>query len=91
MGRAALEGILTVADRDKALRWHLRSNFYPPIDHDFHAPVARAVDLAIEGNWQSTILLPNGKVLSVASIVEQLRLGPIVEAHRPADAWAPFD
>ena len=31
MGRAALEGMLEVAEPDVALSWHLTSNHFPPI------------------------------------------------------------
>lgn len=77
--------ILELTDPATALEFHLTVRHYPPIHRDFFPAVRRAVDLANDGAWDGTILLPNGRLLTVASIVEQLHLEPFL---RQDDPWA---
>lgn len=59
MGRASLEGMLEVADRDAALRWHLGSNHFPPIPEVFDAAL-KAIEYANDEEWAMPIDLPAG-------------------------------
>ena len=72
---------------DQALVFHLTANHYPPVHADFFPPIREAIRLANESQWDATVGLPNGRVLSVASVIEQLHLGEFLE---PID-WEPVD
>jgi hypothetical protein len=66
---------------DVALEWHLTSNHYPPI-HRVFIPVAKqAIELANDGNWSQIIDMPNGRSLSVSSIIEQLHLDSFLDGE----------
>lgn len=68
------------------LREHLQS-FVPDMSA-YEETAARAVILADEGKWLSTLKVhpDSDSVLSVAAIVEELRLDPFLD-H--SDPWAP--
>jgi len=68
---AVQEGLV---DEDTALRWHLQINHYPPVHEVFLPVVKRALELARMDCWEVEVKLPNGKVLRVMEIVEQLHL-----------------
>lgn len=66
-------------DIDTALSWHLTSNHYPPV-HPVFLPIAKeAIARANAGDWDSVLDLPNGKRLTVATIVEELHLDFFLE------------
>jgi hypothetical protein len=68
-------------DLDTALLIQLQSNHYPPI-HSVFIPVAkRAIELANDGNWSQIIDMPNGRSLSVSSIIEQLHLDNFLDCE----------
>ena len=64
---------------DQALRWHLTSNHYPPIHEAFLPSVKTTLEHARAEEWDEQIELPNGKVLSVRDVVEQLHLQAFLE------------
>ena len=64
---------------DQALTWHLRGNHYPPIHLDFLESAKKAIELANEGDFTTEITLPNGKVKTVAEVMEGLHLDSFVK------------
>lgn len=55
MGRLGIEGMLKMTDADTALRWHLKSNHYPPLP-DCVLPLAKqSIELANDGEWDARI------------------------------------
>lgn len=64
---------------DQALRWHLTSNHYPPIHEDFLPAITKALEHARAEEWDEQVELPNGRVLTVAEIVEQCHLHTFLE------------
>ena len=81
--------ILELTDADTALEFHLTSRHYPPVHPDFFPAVRQAIAWANESKWDATIGLPNGRVLSVSSIIEQLHLQPFLASID--DAWEPTE
>ena len=68
-------------DLDTALLIQLQSNHYPPI-HSVFVPVAKkAIELANQGEWSEIIDMPNGRSLSVSSIIEQLHLDSFLDGE----------
>ena len=45
MGRLATQSMIEVSDDERALRWHLTGNFFPPIHIDFMEPALEAIKL----------------------------------------------
>lgn len=76
-------------NRDTVLEFHLTSRHYPPVQADFFPAIRHAIALANASNWDATLGLPNGRVLSVSAIIEQLHLEPFL-ADNSAD-WDPID
>ena len=60
MGRSSLEGMLEVADKDVALKWHLRSNHFPPHPVEMVAVAAAAIDAANDDDFDRLIDLFDG-------------------------------
>ncbi len=73
---AARAGALS---QDAALTWHLQSNHFPPVSLDFLPAVKDAIVRANQELWDEEIELPNGRVLTVAAIVEGLHLDSFIE------------
>lgn len=68
-------------NRSALLMHHLCFNHYPPVS-DVFVPVAEAaIDHASEGKWDEMITMPNGVVLSVGEIVDQLHLLDFLEVE----------
>ena len=81
---AAGEGEISMR---QAVTWHLSANHFPPV-HTIFVPIAmRAIRLAAAEDFDETITLPSGVVLSVTEVVDQLHLWEFVDN---ADA-VPFD
>lgn len=60
MGSTSLADMLELSDRDNALRWHLRSNCYPPVPSSMF-PIARdAIVACIDGKYDTALRLPDG-------------------------------
>ena len=60
MGYVTAREIRTFLGEDQAVRWHLQSNFYPPITLSFLPAVRRALALARAECWENKIELPSG-------------------------------
>jgi len=75
MGSHNLAGMLEVGSREQALRWHLQSNHYPPISLDFIGVAEQAIEDVDCGYLDNEILMPNGRTLTAAAIVDGLHLG----------------
>jgi len=61
------------------LEHHLCFNHFPPVSNVFVPVAERAIELANEEQWDELIAMPNGVVLSVGEIVDQLHLIDFVE------------
>lgn len=57
MGRMGLEGMLEMTDSDTALRWHLKSNHYPPLPDCIFGLAKQAIELANNDEWDARISL----------------------------------
>lgn len=86
---------LGIADSDMSLEskvsWHFQSNCYPPVPQ-FMVPIAvEAVMLAVEGNWDEVLELPEGvsyrdqSEVSVGAIVNSLHLDAFVDVMTQED------
>ena len=67
---------------DQFLIWHLRYNHFPPISTDFVESAKQAVNNVLQEEYDTEIILPNGKVLKSGEIVEELHLWEFVESQR---------
>ena len=74
MGRLATMDMLNQTSEEKALRWHLTGNFFPPIHIDFMEPAREAIKLVREDKGEEIIEMPNGISKTAWQIVEGLRL-----------------
>lgn len=86
---------LGMAESDISLEskvsWHFQSNCYPPVPQ-FMVPIAvEAVMLAVEGNWDEVLELPEGvsyrdqSEVSVGAIVDSLHLDAFVDVMTQED------
>ena len=66
---------------EQRLEWHLSSNHYPPIHKVFVSIAIKAIDHALDEEWDEEIELPNGKKLQVSEIVDGLHLEPFIEVR----------
>lgn len=72
-------------DRETAMGYHLRSNFYPPIPVSMARPCIEAIDAAWDKDFDLEIKMPDGisykgKTTAPAwAIIEQHRLDPWLE------------
>jgi hypothetical protein len=82
MAAAVGEGETTMR---MALTWHLTSNHFPPVHTIFVDAAMEAVQLAADEDFDETIELPNGKVLAVTEIIDELHLWPFVDNVIGAD------
>jgi hypothetical protein len=88
MGRMQAEGMREMLDEETALRWHLQHNHYPPIS-DVFIPICQQVIgiaadafLTEDGDlWAEEIELPNGKMMRVDKIYDDLHLDTFVQAR----------
>jgi len=74
MGRLATMDMLNQTSEEKALRWHLTGNFFPPIHPDFIEPAQQAINMVREDKGEEIIEMPNGISKTAWQIVEGLRL-----------------
>lgn len=70
-----------VLELEQLLHWHLQYNHFPPIHPIFIEIAKKAIDLANMDEWETNVILPNGKILTVADIVEQLHLTTFLECE----------
>lgn len=71
----------------QALGFHLTSRCYPPVHADFYPAIKHAVNAVAVGEDGEDIHLPNGRVLTAFSVVDQLRLDTFVDAVIDGGAW----
>jgi hypothetical protein len=64
-----------------ALQWHLQANHYPPVSLVFIPLCIKAIEYANCKQWEKYIQLPNGKMVTVAKIVEGLHLEDFLKAN----------
>lgn len=64
---------------DAAIRWHLGSNHFPPINPVFDDAAKTAIENVNVGDYDIEIELPNGRILTSGEIVEQLHLEPFLD------------
>ena len=74
MGYMSALDIQNFANLDTSLRWHLKSNCYPPIHLDFIPACKKAIRYVNRGDYDKIILMPNKKRRSAQFIVEGLHL-----------------
>ena len=79
MGRMQADDMATRLPQEQALEWHLQYNHYPPVNLVFIPVAKEAIDRANNSDWSHVIKMPNGKELTVASIVEGLHLESFLE------------
>ena len=68
---------------DQQLAWHLQYNHYPPVDQRMVLFCREAIELVAGGEPETEILVgdyDNQKEIEAQQIVEDLHLGPWVEA-----------
>ena len=71
-----------------ALESHLQFNHYPPVPTSIVPQCIEAIEHAAQEDWDHTITAPSGRELSVSEWIDELHLGPFVEAFQlePGDA-----
>jgi hypothetical protein len=65
--------------RETAVYAHMRSNLYPPVSRDFLPAAMEALECADAQDWLTEIDLPNGRTVTAAQAVAQLRLDAFVQ------------
>jgi len=87
MGYSNARDMAEYADLETALHWHLQANHFPPIPTIMVAPCKRAIELAVEGNYDGEIDLPEGvqyrgaSTCTAAALVEHAHLRAFIEAE----------
>jgi hypothetical protein len=81
MGFIQAQEMKEMLDLNQLLHWHLQHNHFPPIHSIFVETAKEAIDLANQGEWEQRITLPNGRVLTVAEIIQQLHLEPFLDCE----------
>jgi len=84
MGYVSTREIRTFLGEDQAVRWHLQSNFYPPITLSFLPAVRRALALARAECWETKIELPSGYEKTVREICCDLHLEAFLDIQERA-------
>jgi len=74
MGRLQASEMVARLKQEQALQWHLQYNHYPPVSLTFLPAAVAAIDKVNAGDYNSIIVMPNGKSLTAAEIVEGLHL-----------------
>lgn len=64
-----------------ALAIHLGSNHYPPISYAFIPVAKKAIELALDDEYDAELEYPNGLVCTVAHTIEGLHLQAFVDYH----------
>jgi hypothetical protein len=67
-------------DMAAKMSWHLSGNHVPAVDEVFIPVALEAIELAVAGEWERTLVLPNELERSVLFIVTHLHLEPFVPA-----------
>lgn len=86
MGRASLEGMLEMIDRNTALGWHLQSNHFPPHPAEMIPVAAAAIDATNVGDNNRLIDLFEGvtwrdgrSAVEAWRLVDSLHLDAFIE------------
>jgi hypothetical protein len=79
MGKSQAMEMVKLLQQEQALIWHLQYNHYPPISPIFFDTAKEAIELADEGDWDSTITMPNGVSMTVGGIIEGLHLDSFLD------------
>ena len=74
---------------------HLSQNFYPPLPQDYVEPAVQARDLCMNGDYDSTVVIPFGVDPTPRDAIERedgwhigaARLLDILRLDIPDDAW----
>jgi hypothetical protein len=74
MGRIRVEEMIAFVGRDAALADHLASNLFPPPGEEFTEACKDALAAVDAGDVEHRVLLPNGREVSAAAVVEGLHL-----------------
>lgn len=77
-------------DADRFLVWHLQYNHIPPIHTDFIKSAKQAVELVLDEQYDTEILMPNGISMSAGEMIEALHLWDFVEQEKyndDGDSW----
>lgn len=75
---AVIDGHISM---ETAVTQHLTYNHYPPVHPGFVPAALQAIALVKDGDTETTIELPNERVLTAGAIVEGLRLEAFVYAE----------
>lgn len=66
-------------DLEDAVRLHLKGNVIPPSEEFTEAGVA-ALEACQAGNWEESIVLPDGEEMEAIEVVDQLGLTAFLDA-----------
>jgi hypothetical protein len=72
-------------DLEDAVRLHLTGNVMPPSEEFTEAGVA-ALEACQDGNWEASIVLPNGEEMEAIEVVDQLGLTAFLDAFAEGEA-----
>ena len=64
----------------EALAWHLAYNFIPPQPPELLEYCIQAIDACKAGDSGREIALPRGVTVTAGELIEDLRLGDLIEA-----------
>ena len=67
-----------IEDFDTKLDHHLQFNHVPAVPVTYTASAREAIVHAEDGDWEHEIILPNGRRMSVRSVVNGLHLAPFI-------------
>lgn len=87
MGYLQATEMAGIADIDKALRWHLQHNHYPPVPASMVEPCKLAIIAVSEGDYNQAIELPEG--VSYRGL-DSAPASEVVAAHH-LDPWVIHD
>ena len=84
MGYISACEIRQYLSENDALIWHLRHNHFPSINLIFLPAIREALSATRNGESARRIMLPTGKVLTVAQIVEEVHLHAFLDCEEDA-------
>lgn len=92
MGRLQAQDMATLTDTETAIRWHLRSNHYPPVPESMVNTCLDAIQIALQSQWgdaelSDEIELPDGITWRGSTSAPAYA---IIEAHH-LDAFINYD
>lgn len=87
MGRLQAEEMAEFGTMEQAIKWHLRSNHYPPIPISMVQPCIDAIIAVNDGNYNEEISLPEGVTYKGDATAPAW---VVVEQHH-LDAWLTWE